>query len=109
MNEPQEEQIFRYVSEVDERGVTVLRPLTEEDRVGLEGLKKAKAVRIGDTLEETQECPAEPDLPYGLGVCGIEGERDPVKQEARRLARQVWQEGDTELAERLLQVLDEEG
>lgn len=109
MSNPQTQKILKFHRELDREGRTVLRPLTDEDRVGIEeALSNPKGLTFGPTLKDAQDCPLDPCLPFGISSCGIDAESNEARARVRRLARDQWDVGNRDLAERMLKSLEEE-
>lgn len=107
-----EQGFIKIARKKDEKGRTVFLPLTKADKRAMEsGLKNKKGLIIGEPLEDSKQCPLEldSDLPFEISVCGIEAETEDDKKTRKRLARQLWEQGNKSGAEELLGEALEEG
>lgn len=110
MNYEEADRLISFHFELNSEGHTVLHPLTDEDLEAMTAaLKNPRGLKFGETLEERQECPIEPEMPYGLSQCGIAAEADEGLRATRLLARAQWEEGDQLLAQQLLEFLELDG
>lgn len=109
MADPKAGKILKFRWELDREGRTVLQPLTAQDQVEIEqALTNPKGITFGPTLQDIQACPHDPDIPFGISACGLEAESDDARARVRRLAREEWGAGNRQLAQRMLDTLDEE-
>ena len=96
-----EPRIIKFIEETDKEGRTVFRPLTKADKRDMQsGLKNKKGLIVGETLEDSEQCPLElnSDLPFGISLCGIESQTEETQRNSLQRARKKWLEGDKEEA-----------
>ena len=107
--EDKTERVIQYLQLTDGQGHTVIYPFTKAERVAMDvGLKNTKGLVLAESLEEVDQCPIEPEMPFAISECGLLLETDKGKKEARQTAREQWLEGEEEEALKLLrETLDE--
>lgn len=101
-----EPRIIKFIEETDKEGRTVFRPLTKADKRDMQsGLKNKKGLIVGETLEDSEQCPLEAnsELPFGISLCGIESQTEETQRNSLHRAREKWLEGDKEEALKLLE------
>ena len=107
MEDEEAGRLLRFHWDLDKDGHTVLHPLTDEDRAAMtEALKNPRGLKFGETLEERQECPIDPEIPYELSECGIAAEADEGLRATRLLARAQWEQGEQLLAQQYLDIIE---
>lgn len=57
------------------------------------GLKIGKGLVRADSLEEVEQCPIEPDVPFGISECGLQLHSDVDKKQALQASRERWLAG----------------
>ena len=79
----------KFHCELDAEGRTVFYGLTAQDQMEMEkALTNPNGITFGLTPQDTQDCPDDPDVPFGLPTCGMEAKSDDARARVRRFARE---------------------
>lgn len=63
---------------------------------------EVRVILLLESIEGLEQCPIEPDVPFGISECGLQLQTDPDKKQALQASRERWLEGDEKEALNLL-------